>query len=429
MLALLFGAAWPSASPERRDAFDKFRDEGGEGLRRACLFQVLRAHFANPETGGSADWHRWPEPFRDPASAEVKAFAEAHSEKVAFQAWLQFLADDQLAAAAVAAATMAVGIYRDLAVGSDQAGAETWCNPTGTVALAQVGCPPDIYNPLGQDWGLPPFQPRALRQEAYRSFIDLVRANMRHAGGLRIDHVMALQHLYWVPAGRSPVDGGYVRYPLDDLVAILALESHRQRCLIVGEDLGTVPEGFREKMEVANILSYRVLFFEKDTEAFIPPGEYPRLALAVTGSHDLPTLRAWWQGGDIDLRERLRLFPAPDDADEARHERDRERGQLLAALSGQGLLEADATPDIEPIVDAIHHYLARSNAAFVVAQLDDVTGETMPVNVPTTSREHPNWRRRLGITLERIAAEDRLGALGRLFAERRSTDSKETSHA
>ena len=206
---------------------------------------------------------------------------------------------------------MAVGLYRDLAVGADRAGAETWVNDAAVVSGAQVGAPPDIYNPAGQDWGLPPFHPRALREEAYRSFVELVRANMRHAGGLRIDHVMGLQHLYWVPQGQKPSEGAYVRYPLDDLVGILALESHRHRCLVVGEDLGTVPEGFRERMAEANILSYRVLFFEQDIEtgAFVPPQAYPALALAVVGSHDLPTLRGWWEGRDLDIKERLGLFP------------------------------------------------------------------------------------------------------------------------
>src|SRR6202044_3969825 len=140
---------------------------------------------------------------------------------------------------------MAVGLYRDLAVGADPSGAETWSNQQTVVMQARVGAPPDIYNPAGQDWGLPPFHPRALRSEGYRSFIELLRANMRHAGGLRIDHVMGLQHLFWVPAGKPPAEGAYVRYPMDDLIGILALESPRQRCLVVGEDLGTVPEGFR----------------------------------------------------------------------------------------------------------------------------------------------------------------------------------------
>src|ERR1700751_671266 len=185
--------------------------------------------------------------------------------------------------------------------------------------------------------GRPPFHPRALREEGYRSFIELVRANMRHAGGLRIDHAMGLQRLYWVPQGEKPSIGAYVRYPMADLIGILALESHRHECLIVGEDLGTVPEGFRERMAKANILSYRVLYFEQEPEtgAFLPPAAYPALALAVIGSHDLPTLRGWWEERDLDLKEQLGLFPGPGKAAHQREMRPRDRMQLLRALRSE----------------------------------------------------------------------------------------------
>jgi glycogen operon protein len=230
-------------------------------LQRSCVFQAIREHLTRTDPALTA-WRTWPAELRDANGPAVEQFAGAHAERVTFRAWLQWLADTQLGAAARAAreAGMAIGLYRDLAVGADRDGAETWSNPHAVVSGAQVGAPPDIHNPAGQDWGLPPFNPRALREEGYRSFIELVRANMRHAGGLRIDHVMALQHLYWVPRGSTPADGAYVAYPLDDLVGILALESRRHQCLVVGEDLGTVPEGFRERMAAANILSYRVLF-------------------------------------------------------------------------------------------------------------------------------------------------------------------------
>ena len=410
--------------PERTSwrAFEQFQREHSEVLRRNCLFLALREHFAARDPD-RADWHAWPEPYRDPASPEVRRFAEENRTRLEFFAWLQWIADDQLGAAAAAARErgMAVGLYRDLAVGADRAGAETWVNEAAVVSGAEVGAPPDIYNPAGQAWGLPPFHPRALREEAYRSFVELVRANMRHAGGLRIDHVMGLQHLYWVPQGQKPSEGAYVRYPLDDLVGILALESQRHRCLVVGEDLGTVPEGFRERMEAANILSYRVLFFEQDIETgeFVPPESYPSAALAVVGSHDLPTLRGWWEGRDLDIKERLGLFPGADEARRQRRTRERDKRQLLTALRGEGLLAEDGEPDIRALARAAHFYLARTPCALAMAQIDDLTDEADPVNVPATSDEHPNWRRRLSMTLDELAMRPRFVDITEYFRAER----------
>lgn len=417
VLERLFAASRTQPDGARWQAFEAFRQVQGEAWQRGCRFLALREHF-HAQDPARADWHAWPEEYRDPASPAVARFAQEHADRVLFHAWLQWLADTQLGAAAEACEGMAVGLYRDLAVGADRAGAETWSSPKAVVSDAQVGAPPDIYNTAGQDWGLPPFHPRALREEGYRSFIELVRANMRHAGGLRIDHVMALQHLYWVPQGKSPAEGAYVEYPMEDLVGILALESQRHRCLVVGEDLGTVPEGFRERMEAARILSYRVLFFEREGSAFIPPERYPHLALAVAGSHDLPTLRGWWESGDIVLREGLGLYPEGA-AQAARKERERDRAQVLEALRAQGLLPGGAEPDTLAFAEAAHRYLARTRSALAVVQIDDITDEADPVNVPATSFEHPNWRRRLSVPLEELDAGGHLDAMATLMAGER----------
>lgn len=386
-------------------SFEAFRTASGMAFERSCIFLALRKRFAE-ESVDMADWHRWPDGYRSADSPATQRFAEEFADAVTFQAWLQFVADGQLRECSEAAGGMAIGLYRDLAVGANRAGAETWANPTAVVDGAQVGAPPDIYNPQGQDWGLPPFNPRALRAEGYRSFIDLVRANMRHAGGLRIDHVMALQQLYWVPTGRSAAEGAYVRYPLDDLVGILALESQRHRCLVVGEDLGTVPEGFRERMERANILSYRVLFFEKDADGFIAPGDYPSLALAVASSHDLPTLRAWWQATDLTLKQQLGLFPTADHAAQAEAQREMDRDALEALLRRNRLTDT-GTLDADGFANAAHALLGRACSIVTMLQLDDLTGEIEPVNVPTTSHEHPNWRRRISTSLEQLAEDAR----------------------
>ncbi len=420
VLEALFDACRDAPDRTRWGEFQAFRQAQGALLQRNCLFLALREHFAAQDPAW-ADWHNWPEPYRDPDSDAVARFARDQQDRLDFLVWLQWVADQQLAAAAAATRDqgMAVGLYRDLAVGADRAGAETWADAAAVVSGAQVGAPPDIHNPAGQDWGLPPFHPRALRQEGYRSFIELVRTNMRHAGGLRIDHVMGLRQLYWVPQGQSPAQGAYVRYPLDDLVGILALESQRHRCLVVGEDLGTVPEGFRERMEEAAVLSYRVLYFEQDADGgFLPPDAYPAQSVAVVGSHDLPTLRGWWEGRDIDLKESLNLFPGEGEADRQRAARSRDRQALLVALRAQGLL-GDAEPDIPTLSRAAHRFLARTPAMLALAQIDDLTDEADPVNVPATSDEHPNWRRRLSMTLEELAARPRFVDIAAIFRNER----------
>jgi 4-alpha-glucanotransferase len=432
VLEALFEECHSATVRTRWRAFEEFRRERGAVLEQHCLFLALREHFAAQQPA-RADWHDWPAAYRHPASPAVTRFTEQHRHRLDFLAWLQWLADEQLGAAAgVAQKSMAIGLYRDLAIGADRSGAETWAAATGAAATgsnatgsnatavvsgAHVGAPPDIGNPAGQDWGLPPFHPVELRNEAYRAFIELIRANMRHAGGLRIDHVMGLQHLYWVPEGKRPPDGAYVRYPMEDLIGILALESHRQKCLVVGEDLGTVPDGFRERMTDANILSYRVLFFEQDgaSGVFVPPRDYPRPALAVTGSHDLPTLRGWWEGRDLAMRHDLRLFPRPEDAAEQRHQRQRDRGHLLEALRREGLLQGNEEPDGATLALAVHAYLARSPSMLAMAQIDDLTDECDPVNVPATTTEYPNWRRRLSMTLADLARLPRFNEIAEVF--------------
>ena len=404
--------------PQRRAAFEQFVTAGGEALRRGCLFQALRTHFA-ASAAATSSWRTWPAEFQAAGSPAVAQFASERNAELQFLAWLQWIADEQLAAAAAAAAHagMRIGLYRDLAVGADPAGAEIWSNPAAVVQAAAAGAPPDIYIPDGQNWGLPPFHPVALRAEAYRSFIDLVRANMRHAGAIRIDHVMALQHLYLIPAGAEPSAGAYVSYGLADLIGILALESARHGCLVIGEDLGTVPAGFRERMAAANILSYRVLFFESDAGdgSFLPPDAYPKTALAVVGSHDMPTLRGWLRTADIDLRQQLGLLDEAQAAEQ--HERrTRERDALLIALRKEHLLEGLHANNYGALLIAVHAFLARSPALLAMAQIDDVMGESGPVNVPATGDEHPNWRRRLAVTLEEFDTDGRLIGVARAFS-------------
>ncbi|WP_448206339.1 malto-oligosyltrehalose trehalohydrolase [Azospirillum sp. sgz302134] len=423
ILERLFAQFQEHSGADRWTAFSAYRVEMGEALERFCTFQALREHFAEV---GKPDWRRWPAEFRDPASDAVRRFTEEHRERIDFFVWLQWVADAQLKAATERTRErgMAVGFYRDLAVGADSAGAETWAAPHVVVSAAHVGAPPDLFNPAGQDWGLPPFHPHALREEGYARFIELVRANMRHSGALRIDHAMALQHVYWIPEGHPPSEGAYVAYPMDDLLGILALESQRNRCLVVGEDLGTVPEGFRERMEEAGVLSYRVVFFEWTADGgFVGPDDYPYMALATVGSHDLATLRGWWEGHDIELKEQKGLYPAEGEADRQRDRRRTERSRLLEALTAANLplpasFGADS-PYEDSLSHAVHAFLARTNSTIAIAQLDDLTAEREQVNLPGTVDQYPNWRRKLGLSLEELADSREAGAIATILAAAR----------
>jgi 4-alpha-glucanotransferase len=422
MLEVLFEVCRESADQRRWRTFETFKRERGPVLQRNCLFLALREHFAGQDSE-RRDWHCWPPEYRDANSSSVRDFARNHGNRLDFLEWLQWVADEQLAAVQRAATEkgMRIGLYRDLAVGADRAGAETWISPQAVVSGAHVGAPPDIHNPAGQDWGLPPFNPHASYEEAYRSFIELIRTNMRSAGGLRIDHAMGLQQLYWIPQGASAAEGAYVRYPMQDLLGILTLESHRNHCIVVGEDLGTVPEHFRDRMNDAGILSYRVLLFEQDSKTgqFIPPAKYPVRSLAVSGSHDLPTLRGWWEARDIDLKLRLGLFPAPEEESRQREARRRDRLQLLETLRREGLIDSTADVDVGMLVRAVHTFLGRSQSVLAMVQLDDLTDETEPVNVPGTGAEYPNWRRRLSIGLEDLLGCTLFTDIMEIFASER----------
>jgi 4-alpha-glucanotransferase len=243
---------------------------------------------------------------------------------------------------------------------------------------------------------------------------------MRHAGGLRIDHVVGMQQLYWIPQGSNPAAGAYVEYPIDDLIGILALESQRHQCLVVGEDLGTVPEGFRDRLSKANILSYRVLFFEQgDKGVFRTSEEYPFLALSVVGSHDLPTFRGWWQGRDVQLKQRLGLYPSETEFTHQQSTRERDKAELLEMLCREGLILSDVEPSVETLVTAVHKFLSLTSSALAMVQIDDVTGEVEQVNVPATSDENPNWRRRLALTMKEISSDQHTTGLLRILSNER----------
>ena len=256
--------------------FRNFRNAGGQALDDFAIFEALHEHFLR--AGGEFSWHSWPAAMRDPRSAETAEFARERASRVLFFQFLQWIADRQLGRAAASGreAGLAIGLYRDLAVGANPHGAEAWADNELVVSGASIGAPPDPLSRSGQNWGLAPLNPLALRRRGFAPLIAALRANMRHAGILRIDHVMGLRRLYWVPSGSPATSGAYVEYPFEAVLRLLALESRRHRCAVIGEDLGTVPDGFRDTMRAANVLSYRVLAFERHADgSFVPAGRIP----------------------------------------------------------------------------------------------------------------------------------------------------------
>ncbi len=397
----------------RARAFLAYQEERGESLRLHALHDAIDAHLRAEDPGRYWGWPVWPAELRHPGNIGVQVFAAANAENVRFHAWLQWVADEQLATVQRLAAElgMPVGLYGDYAVGVNPAGSETWSDQSVYRMGAGVGAPPDPLALKGQDWGIPPQDPHALVAARLRPFRSLVAANMRHFGALRLDHVMALFRQWWVPAGLGATEGGYVHYPLDDLMSVLALESERARCLVVGEDLGTVPDEMRRAMAEYAVYHYKVLLFEKSGDgSFLRPADYVRRSIATVTTHDLPTLRGWWEGRDLALRDRLNLFPGEEIRRHVHDERGRDRAQLLAALAACGLQPQSATSGDAPFSDelarAIQLFLARSAAALAVLQVEDLIGMTDPVNVPGTSTEHANWQRKVTDGIEDVFEDE-----------------------
>ncbi|MFD1912204.1 4-alpha-glucanotransferase [Halodurantibacterium flavum] len=386
---------------------DAFLAEGGPDLRRHACFEALSAHMV--AEGHGAGWLSWPERWRDADGEAVRAFAEAEGDEIRFHLWLQYLAAQQLQQTRDLCDRlgMRIGLYLDFAVGEAADGSGSWGSPI-VLPDVRIGAPPDYFNEQGQDWGLAPLSPVAMAAERAAPFRSLIEQATRQAGALRIDHAMGLWQLFLMPQGAGAEDGTYARYPLADMLTALAGASRANRTVIIGEDLGNVPPGFREVMEACRILSYRILLFERTEDGFIPPEDYPREALVCLSTHDLPTFRGWWRGDDVTLRAGFG-FISPEAAEEQEASRRAERADLLADLTAAGLLtegEAhQATPDDAPaaLIVAVHRHLARAPSRLFAVRLEDLAGELQPVNVPSTVDEYPNWRRKLGLDLAALA--------------------------
>jgi 4-alpha-glucanotransferase len=390
-----------------RAEFDRFVSAGGEALRDHACFEALhQLRFA-----GSSGWQQWPLAERDPRSPEVQQFALENAAEVEFHAFLQWLAARDLTSVQQHArsAGMSIGIVGDLAVGTDPNGSHAWSRQAEIIKGLVCGAPPDIYNQLGQSWGLTAFSPRGLRQSGYRAFIEMLRATLATAGALRIDHVLGLARLWLVPEHASATHGAYVAYPLTDLLRLVALESWRHHAVIIGENLGTVPAGFNQTLETNGILGTTVLWFERSyerteigdqhghthqVEVFRSSQSWSGNDMAVTTTHDLPTVAGWWSGHDLEWRERLHLFGPNSSLAKETHERWLDRGALWRALEWAGLASgAMPEPDAAPL-DATLQFVAMSPSSLVMYPIEDLLGTVEQPNLPGTFDEHPNWRRR-----------------------------------
>jgi len=427
ILALLFAEFHKSASQELLSEFNDFKAEQGEDLQNLTTFDALYEHYRELDENAYG-WKMWPAAYQEPTSDEVKAFQTSHATRINYFAYLQWLAHRQLTAVAENAKThgMPVGLYLDLAVGCDGSGVDVWCDKEVYVSGAAVGAPPDAMNTLGQDWGLTPINPVALKQQGYLPLVKALRSNMQYAGALRIDHILGLMRQYWVAPGMKADEGVYITFPLEDILRIIALESRREACVVIGEDLGTVPDGFGEIMAAAGLLSYKVLFFERwDSGLFMRPELYPAQSMVTVSTHDLPTLTGWWTGRDLEWRQELDLYPSVAMGQQERTERVEDRQLLTSALDDLNVMDMTKAPQQAPakmnieLSVAVQKYLAQAPSHIQLIPLEDVLEVVEQVNIPGTIDQHPNWRQKLPVALEEFFQQDSVNAIASAMQQAR----------
>jgi 4-alpha-glucanotransferase len=383
------------ANEARRGDFQTFRATCGTDLERFAAFEVLRRRFGGP-------WWTWPEPWRAPSETELTSFAAEAAVEIEFHQYLQWIADRQLGECCAKARQLGlpVGLYIDLAVGVVPDGADAWSNQATMLRGVTIGAPPDRINLHGQNWGLITFSPAGLAATGFEPYRRMVGAAMRHAGAIRIDHVLGLNRLFVIPDGLSADHGTYLNYPIDALLAVTAEQSVKNHCIVIGEDLGTVPPDFRERLERRGLWTYRVMQFERDHHGrFRPPHDYPEKALATFATHDLPTFAGWWSGHDMTVRRGLGLDPGETD-----DERQGSRHAIAEALARESPWQAGDFA-------AVARHLAETPSRIVCIALEDILGDIEQPNLPGTVEQYPNWRIRTDIEglqhhdlLNRIAA-------------------------
>jgi 4-alpha-glucanotransferase len=419
----------PNLQPNTARAWllEKFIQSEGTSLELYATFQTLEEERRLIQSK-SVTWRDWPTQFLMPGQP-VCEYAKGHRTRIRFFQYIQWVASEQLneVREMTEKLAMPIGLYHDLALGADRDGAEAWIYQSVLALGADCGCPPDPLGPEGQNWGLPPINPHALRASGYELMIQLLRNNFRAGGAIRLDHVMAFCRLFWIPRGKPASEGTYVQYPFDDLLAIVALESVRSKTLVIGEDLGTVPDWVREQLAKARVLSYRVFYFERWRDgAWKSPGDYPAQSLAVATTHDLPTLAGFWSGEDLQVRSGLSAFSDDAACRQAWEERQRDKAGILSALKRESLLPNGVTEDLAAtpamttdLCRAIHIYLARTPSCIVLADLEDGLGELSQTNLPGTVDSHPNWTRKYAVRVDEIVCDERLRQLGAVLRSTR----------
>lgn len=422
-----------ATSEVRLSAFNQYVKDKDESLLHQASYDALQFKFLD-EDKTLWGWPVWPGSFQSFQSEGTQSWIETHQQEVLFWCYCQWVAELQLEEADQLAKSlgMTLGIYRDLAVGVGKGSSEIWANHDLYCEQVSVGAPPDILGPLGQSWGLPPISPDQMYQNAYKPFIELLQSNMSHCGALRIDHVMALLRLWWVPENVSAEAGAYIYYPVQDLLALLALESQRNECLVIGEDLGTVPEGIDVLLEEAGVYSYKVFFFEQAEDGgYISPSHYKNQAMATLSTHDMPTIKGYWHCDDLYLGKQLGLYPDQEVLDKLIENRVYCKQQILNSLHGhQNLPEGYCRDATQAGMDQTLNYsmqvhLAKGKSALLSLQLEDFLEMGEPVNVPGTSDEYRNWQRKLSQNIEQLFTSEHVkGLLEKLTTARNEASDK-----
>jgi len=402
---------------ERRGEFDAFRRKEGRLLERFAVYSALDERLHRKDKNLWI-WPDWPAAYQDPDSAEVAEFARREWRRVEFWQFVYWLVDQQVAEAqrAATAAGMPIGLYHDLALATDRCGSDLWAHRPFYARGCRVGAPPDDFSPKGQDWSFPPPDEDRHRADGYRLFAAAIRNNSRHGGALRIDHVMRFFRLYWIPEGKDATQGTYVREHWRELLRVVALESHRNRVMVIGEDLGTVEDYVRAGLAEFGVLSYRLLYFEKKEEGkFKRPDEYPREAVVSSTTHDLPTLAGYWLGRDVESRRAAGLLRDEESYREQMRARLEDKHKLIEVFHDLRLLPEgyprDAAMSTE-LTGELHNaaigFLASAPSRLFVLNQEDLTKETEQQNLPGSTWEYPNWRRKMRYSLEELERDGRV---------------------